>query len=495
MQEIYNKQYPIEWLLFFFMLAHLVCWTAAPALIRYNLPMDAIEGATWGHELQLGYDKNPFLNGWLTAFAISLNGYQDWLIYLFSQLSVVTAFLAIWLLAKKIVSPILALLSVLMLEGVQYFNFHAIDFNDNTLELSLWALTIYFFYCAITPSGRHLTRDWLLTGLFSALGLMAKYYTLVLLLCMFFFLLSSKEGRKHFQSRSLYLGLQLFFILILPHCVWLFFHDFITITYVFDRADAPPSWINHFFYPAQFAWDQCLAFLPALLLLLFLYPYQRAKTIDSTNLFNRRFLWYMGVGPFLLTLFLSFLFGIHLRAGWGMPLLSLWGLLILFYLNPKITKAKLTRFTSAVFILLLMLVTGYALALLKPNTPSSANYPGLRIAQTVTAAWRMQYHVPLKYVAGLRWIAGNVSFYSPDHPIVFMEWDIKRSPWIHLDAMKKAGALFVWDKNKEESFPAAIKARFPTLIEVAPLQFTWRRDHHQMPPIQIGIAFLPPEAS
>ena len=49
-----------------------------------------------------------------------------------------------------------ALIALLLLEGIQYFNFHAIDFNDNTLELGLWGLTIYFFYQALRGIEVHL---------------------------------------------------------------------------------------------------------------------------------------------------------------------------------------------------------------------------------------------------------------------------------------------------------------------------------------------------
>src|SRR5580658_2023883 len=119
--------------LYVFIAVHLVIWTLVPAMVRYNLPLDAIEGTLWGHQLEWGYDKNPFLNAWLTALAVRLDGQSGWMIYLFSQLSVVICFWAVWQLAKKMVSPVYALIAVMLLEGVQYYHFHAIDFNDNTL--------------------------------------------------------------------------------------------------------------------------------------------------------------------------------------------------------------------------------------------------------------------------------------------------------------------------------------------------------------------------
>jgi len=67
-KKIGNPLNPTPWVILFLM-THLLAWTLVPALVRYNLPLDAIEGTVWGHQLELGYDKNPMLNGWLTALA------------------------------------------------------------------------------------------------------------------------------------------------------------------------------------------------------------------------------------------------------------------------------------------------------------------------------------------------------------------------------------------------------------------------------------------
>ena len=44
---------------------HAAVWTALPALIYLNLPLDLIEALLYGREWQLGYDKLPPLPWWL----------------------------------------------------------------------------------------------------------------------------------------------------------------------------------------------------------------------------------------------------------------------------------------------------------------------------------------------------------------------------------------------------------------------------------------------
>lgn len=479
--------------LYAFVFIHILVWTLVPFYVRYTLPMDAMEGTTWGQQFEWGYDKNPFLNGWLTALAVHLSRPSDWAVYLFSQLSVAACFIAVWHLAKKILPPIPALLSVLLLEGIQYYNIHAIDFNDNTLELSLWALTALFFYQALR---QQTWRDWMLTGLFAGLGMMAKYYTAMLLLPMFLLMILNSKNRLSFKKPQTYAGLAVFLIIIAPHTIWLFSHDFVTINYALDRVSSENTWINHFTYPGIFAWQQFEAFLPTLLLSmvlligkkpLFSHPRYQLESFD------KQFLFYVGLGPFLLTVLLSAFTGMFLRAGWGQPLLFLWGVLLIYFLQPNINAVRLKRFAVVYILLYVITVASYAGALIQAAKPSSANFPGKEIATSLTDEWRQTFNTPLPYIAGSRWLAGNIAFYSSDHPAVYINWDKAISPWIDEASLRSKGAIFVWDDSDEnQKKPQEIIERFSNLSPLHIMHFSWLRNKN-MQPVEIGVAFLPPE--
>lgn len=488
-----NVQKPVNraltFYLYLFMGIHLFFWTLLPSLVRYNLPMDALEGAMWGHQLEWGYDKNPFLNGWLTALATYLSHDSGWVIYLFSQLSVIICFLATFKLVKQMVNPSYALFAVLLLEAIQYFNFHAIDFSDNILELSLWSLIILYFYQALkTPNYRYC----ILTGFFAALGLMAKYYTALLLFPLLIFLFREGEVRKIFSTYPPYVGLLVFFLMIAPHFIWLFFHDFVTITYAFTRVSNIPSWKNHLLYPLLFTWQQFEVLIPGIIIfLLFTFRKQRDETI-KINRFDLTFLLYVSIGPFLITLLLSLIFGFTLRAGWGMPLLTLFGIFLLLIKKPHLDKKTLQNLWLTIMGLMAGLLISYTLSLARSDTTTSANFPGKAIAEAMTNAWETKYHEPLYYIAGSRWLSSNISFYSKYHPAVFIEWKSNYSPWIDLTNLKKRGAIFVWYLSNNEKLPNEIREAFPTLTPPQTLVFDWHRNTKNLPPIKIAFSFLPP---
>jgi hypothetical protein len=140
-----------------------------------------------------------------------------------------------------------------------------------------------------------------------------------------------------------------------------------------------------------------------------------------------------------------------------------------------------------------VLAGGYTLSLVHSTTPSSANFPGQEIAKTITNEWHEHYHTPLAYVAGSRWVGGNIGFYSTDHPAVFIEWNKQRAPWIKLDDLRKKGAVFVWSITDNETMPREVPAQFPLLSQPMVREFSWVRNKHGLAPIRIGIAILPPQ--
>src|ERR1700680_2872507 len=131
-----------------FLALHALVWTALPSLLYPNLPLDLIEALTYGREWQLGYDKLPPLPWWLIEGTYRLFG-SDTALYLVAQVTVVAAFGLVWVLARRLGGALGALVAVLMVDGLHYFNFTAPKFNHDVIQLPLWALAGVSFHGAL----------------------------------------------------------------------------------------------------------------------------------------------------------------------------------------------------------------------------------------------------------------------------------------------------------------------------------------------------------
>lgn len=497
----HTKCQKIFWL---FAISQALIWIALPTIFRYALPHDTIEGAMWGMHLEWGYDKNPWMNAWLTRLGWVIGGTSGIGIYFIGQLFVITSLWSVWKLAQKFLTPAYALISVLLLEGCVNYTLVPPTFNDNLIELGLWPLMALFFYQALKDQR---LRDWLGLGIVSGLAMMAKYYTVFPMVIMLGFLLTEKKGRLSFKKPGFYLALLSFMAVILPHVVWLFHNNFITVDYALHRSDNMHlSWLKqHIYYPFNFAFAQIANVLALPVLLLFCYAKNKEK--NKLSSYDQKFLLTMAFGPYVLTVLLSAILGWRLYNEWGVPLVSLWGIVLVVFVQPALTQKTFNRFVKIIFVVTFLWAIGYPAGLyLQKHTRHSDNYPAQEIANAVTKEWQARYHKPLKYVAGSRYVAGYVAFYSKDHPSVYAEWNNKFSPWINVEKMKRYGAVFVQDNyygttvfgghpntDNGTKFPAQVLKRYPHLIILPVQYFYWHRVGKNVTPIPLLVGFLPPQ--
>ena len=156
-----------------FLFLHLLIWTLIPSLTNVNLPLDTIEALAWGSNLEWGFNKHPPFSAFATETFYQVFGNQDWAYYLLSQIFVVIAFFAVYKFSEEIFNnEKLALLSVLLLEGIYFYNFTTPEFNVNVAQLPFWALTVYYTWRCIKYDK---AIDYVFLGLCAGLGILSKY--------------------------------------------------------------------------------------------------------------------------------------------------------------------------------------------------------------------------------------------------------------------------------------------------------------------------------
>ena len=128
-----------------FLAFHLVVWTVVPAISNINLPLDTIEALAWGSDLDWGYNKHPPLSAFFVELVYFIFGAQDWAYYLLSQIFVVSSFFVIFIFSQDFFkNNFLSLISVLLLEGIYFYNFTTPEFNVNVCQLPFWALCVFY---------------------------------------------------------------------------------------------------------------------------------------------------------------------------------------------------------------------------------------------------------------------------------------------------------------------------------------------------------------
>ena len=201
--------------LIFFLLSHLLIWTLVPSISNTNLPLDTIEALAWGSDLDWGYNKHPPVSAWLAKGLFQIFGNQDWAYYFLSQLFVVSSFFIVYKFSEDFFkNRIFSLISILLLEGIYFYNFTTPEFNVYVCQLPFRALTVYFCWKSFKNND---IQSWLLFGVFSALGFLSHYLFLYLLIAttiFFIFVLTKKKKFSLKYTRLETIGLFIIFCFI-----------------------------------------------------------------------------------------------------------------------------------------------------------------------------------------------------------------------------------------------------------------------------------------
>ena len=233
-------------LFYIFLTTHLIIWTAIPSLTNNNLPLDTIEALAWGSNLDWGFNKHPPMSAFAVEIFYQIFGAQDWAYYLLSQIFVIISFFAVFKFAEEFFeNKVYCLLSVLLLEGIYFYNFTTPEFNVNVCLMPFWALTVLYLWKGFKDNK---IIDWLLVGLFAGFGFLSKYLFIYLGLAMDIFLIYMIYKKK-IDFKCL-VSLISFLIVLLPHLIWLTEHNYATITYGLHRTGLEEqNFLNHLFYP------------------------------------------------------------------------------------------------------------------------------------------------------------------------------------------------------------------------------------------------------
>jgi len=398
-------------LFFVFLFIHLLLWVLAPSLTNKNLPLDTIEALAWGSNLDWGFNKHPPLSAFAVEIFYRIFGTNDWAYYLLSQLFVIVGFIAVYKFSNEILNnQKLALLSVLLLEGIYFYNFTTPEFNVNVAQLPFWALTVYYTWRCIKYDK---STDYIFLGLFAGLGILSKYLFIYLIMGIkLVFIYFLRKGRKIKFSHYFIAG-PITLLILLPHIIWLTENNYMTITYGLQRTGGVGSFIDHLIYPLIFLTKQIGLLAPFLFISFFLVK----KITPKLNLKDEKliFLFLTIIAPIFLMLLTSMIMGAKIRTMWMTPFYLFAGTFIIYIFKSQINLNKLQNFASIFIILFIFSPLAYVYVSIT-QTEKRTDFPGKQKAKEVQSLWDQKYKSEIYYVIGDEWYAGNLSYHLKSRP-------------------------------------------------------------------------------
>ena len=398
-----------------FTISHLIIWTLVPSLTNNNLPLDTIEALAWGSNLDWGFNKHPPMSAFFPEVFFKIFGPQDWSYYLLSQIFVVISFYYVFKLSNEILRDTkLSLISVLLLVSIYFYNFTTPEFNVNVCQLPFWSLVVYYSW-RIYNSKKISFLDCVLVGLFGALGFLSKYlfvYLLISIDLLFIYLIFFKKTKK-FDFKYL-ITLEVFIVLLIPHLIWLYNNDFISILYGLKRTGLENSnIINHINQPLIFLFKQMGILIP-----LFFLTWLLLKKIKfKFNLKDKNLIFLIAINllPIFLMLLTSIITGSKIRTMWMTPFYLFFGVFLVYIFKSQINLKKVKSFLLGFLFLFFLSPIIYSYISLTQKDKRT-DYPGKEIALKTQIIWDQDFKSEIEFVTGDEWKAGNLSYHLKSRP-------------------------------------------------------------------------------
>jgi 4-amino-4-deoxy-L-arabinose transferase-like glycosyltransferase len=473
-----------------FLLVHGLVWTALPALLYANLPLDLIEGLTYGREWQLGYDKLPPLPWSMIEAAYRVFG-VDTAYYALAQLAVIVAFVAVWMTARPLVGATGALVAILIIDGLNFFNYTAPKFNHDVIQLPFWALAGFAFHAGLRQ-GR--LGYWALAGLALGVAAWAKYFVVILATPLALFLVIDRDARRRLTEPGPWFAAVIAIVVIIPHLIWLVQNSFLPFHYLEARAPPARGALDHLVHPIEYLGGQAFVLIPALLIAApLVWPIMKVTSRAEVNGFDRRIVTLLAFGPALTLLVLTLVTGRGTVTMWGYPLWLFLGLWTVVFAPATLDRTRL-GWVGAIWAIvfatyLTVFVVNYLVLPHFDHRDRAVLFPGDILSAALTQKFEAATGRKPDYIIGSMWNGGNVAHYSSEHPQprVLIDGLPRRAPWIDLEDLRTRGAVLVWTEGDLRVLPKDFAAIAPSAQVGPPFDLPFRMGHGV---VHVGWAIL-----
>jgi hypothetical protein len=491
------ESWPANWVAAGGLVLFVAAWTfhGVVAGTGRTLHFDVYEAYSWGKEFQLGYNQHgPFwawvAGVWFLVFPVTKASFV-----LLEALNAGLGLLGAWMLAGLFAKGPVRHAAALLLFATQFYTMMAFRYNANTIFVSLWPWTLYFFVKSVDDMRM---RDAALFGAFAAACILSKYYAAILLLSCGLALFYHLNGRKYVFSALPWVAAAVFTALVLPHAIWALTSGAPPVNYAMSLIGK--GWLSSIGSTLRFLLEAVLnnAGVLALLLLAWLVSKYAGtgEPVERLPRWRRRFLAVLVLAPPLLTA----VFGLAFQLGSKLVIVMAVGIfpLVPLYLMQFVAPLDARRsFQIALAVAAVVTVATVAAAPLEGAMMAKKGGPTIdeprqELAEAVTVLWRAETNTPLRY-AGARYVyASAISFYSPDHPSAFIEVSYPTALWVTPEKIKRYGLLIACTHEDSVCFDRAAAVLTGKWKQVS-ITVAHKAGTRRFPEVAFDIFIMPPQ--
>ena len=505
------RSIPTAFYVVLFLVGMVALWSILCTISHRSPDADNIEELLWASSFEWGYYKHPPMPTWILYPLTLLFGKSIWLTFFAGQLSSALALWFVWKLGCEFTTSRRALIAMLMVSVTAYFSLRATIYNHNSAQMWSIVASTWLYYRALRY---HRTLDWFWLGVACAAAVLTKYSAIIQFAAFFVFFVWHGNWRDRRALAGALIALTSFSVVMVPHLYWLLDHRFEPVLYANNSIVTTPG--EHFRVGVEF-----LGFLNTQLgrlsplfvawAALFLWNRRTAGTQDALRAadgthryaqalseWDRSFLLIVGLAPVTLTLIATAILGTHLGSSWGSTFFVFFGFYTYWWLAGD-ERVNLWRTVVVVVVIQLVLAAGYAVGrgplAFYTGYKTNSTYPGAAISHRMQTIWREYVPgAPLTLIAANTWLGGNVAVHMHKSANVFIDADLKKSPWLEEHDIKRCGMLIAFSNGDHGAEPSAAVRR---LYEAAPYKGTFEQ-RWSVPGsflLEIHWAIIPPSAS
>lgn len=433
-------------LLLLLIAAHIVTMTLFPTIARLPGPVwdDMMEAWAWGQQFQLGYYKHPPLYAWISGLWFKILPRTDASYYVLSALNIGVGLAGVWRLSRLLLRGYARLSTVSLLFFAPSYHYLATNFNANTILLSVWPWTAYYFVKSLQTRS---WRDGIAFGAFCGCALLGKYYSILLLVSCFLAALLHPSRRSYFRSASPYCALATCATVFAPHAWWAFSSGLPTVAYALSKC-ALPTQLNT--YHAMTTGLVAIV-ANALGIGVLLMALGRRSMVMVRRVWHywkspqHAWLMMLGFGPIVVTLALGIIGYVKVAPNFLIPTVYILPLLVLVAIGPALTPRRVCAIMMAaalfmVFTLAVSPIVAYASVTLRLDDRGRISPD---VAMAATQFWHEEVEAPIRIAAGTEVFSLALPFYSVDRPAEFTHFNVQQAPWITPERIAREGMVSV----------------------------------------------------